>query len=80
MTHAAPKSHKATVTADEFAESLRPIVEQAREMGITSHDKLADYLTEQGVRTATGLSIWGQDAARTLKARLKAINARQGAE
>jgi hypothetical protein len=75
MTNDASKAHKATATAYQFAESLRSFVEQARAKGITSHDRLADYLTEQGVPTATGHGVWGIDAARKLKARLKELDA-----
>jgi argininosuccinate lyase len=73
----AAKAHKAIAAAYQFAESLRPIVEEARAKGITSHDRLADYLTEQGVPTATGHRIWGLDAARKLKARLKKLDAQK---
>jgi hypothetical protein len=75
MTNYASKAHKAAATAYQFAESLRSIVEQARAKGITSHNQLADYLTERGVPTATGHGVWGIDAARKLKARLKELDA-----
>jgi hypothetical protein len=59
------------LTADQFAESLRPLVEQARGQGITSRHALADYLTERGIRTAMGKRIWDHDGAGRLLARLK---------
>ena len=80
MKNDVPKGQRATPTADQFAESLRPIVEAARERGITSRHALADYLTSQGVRTPRGKPIWDHDGAGRLLARLRAIDARLGAE
>jgi hypothetical protein len=63
------------LSPNQFAESLRPVIEEARVQGATSHHAVADYLTERGIRTARGRRIWDHDGARRLLARLKAIDA-----
>jgi hypothetical protein len=65
------------LSPDQFAESVRPVVEAARHQGITSHHALADYLTERGIRTPMGKAIWDHDGAGRLLARLKRLNARE---
>lgn len=68
------------LSPDQFAESLRHFVEAAQEQGAASKHALADYLTERGIRTPMGKRIWDHDGAGRLVARLKAIDARLGAE
>jgi hypothetical protein len=73
-------ARKAAVAArrqspDEFAEGLRPMVEQARARGAQSYHALADYFTERGIKTAGGHEIWDHVSARRLLARLKKLDA-----
>lgn len=62
-------------SSDSFAESLRALVEQAHEEGVTSFYALADYLTERGIRTAAGRQFWSHDAAGRLLRRLRRLDA-----
>lgn len=73
----APKAHKARTTADRFAESLRPIIEAAREQGVTSYHAIADYLTARRVQTPNGHGVWDHKAAGSLLRRLKAIDSQR---
>jgi hypothetical protein len=63
MTDDMTNAHKARATGDQFAESLRPIIEAAREQGVTSYHAMADYLKAQGVKTSNGHGVWDHEAA-----------------
>jgi hypothetical protein len=60
---------------DRFAESVRPVIEQARQEGVTSFHGLADYLTERGIRPVTGKVEWSNAMVARLLARIKKLNA-----
>jgi hypothetical protein len=68
---AEPKGQKAT--RDRFAESVRPVIEQARQEGVTSFHGLADYLTERGIRPVTGKVEWSNAMVARLLARIKKL-------
>jgi hypothetical protein len=71
---AEPKGQKAA--RDRFAESVRSVIEQARQKGVTSFHGLADYLTERGIRPVTGKVEWSNAMVARLLARPKCPGSR----
>jgi hypothetical protein len=67
--------HGQKAARDQFAETMRPIIEQAREQGVTSLNGLADYLTERGIRPFTGSVDWSHSMVVRLLGRIKKLDA-----
>jgi hypothetical protein len=60
-----------TKKAGEFANSLAPLIAEAREAGCVSSTEIADYLNVQGIRAPRG-GLWSRQRMRQLLARLDA--------
>ena len=59
-----------TKRADEFAQSLAPLIGEALSLGRVTNTEIAQYLTARGIRTRTGYTIWSHQQVEGIRARL----------
>ena len=59
----------------ERARSLYPIVKECQSAGATSYRKLAECLTEKGIKTPLGKDVWNAGSVQTLMVQIKKIEA-----
>lgn len=57
-------------TADRYAQSISPMIEQAQALGFTSYRKIAQYLTQNNIKTARG----GMWSAKQISNIIKRLN------